>query len=277
MNREEQKERLANRDPRAVLSKSFMTGADMCGERAWRDLNFPRPFVMTEQVLFGKAVDAGVAILIDTNNKHAKADLALAKHEAEVEMMEFDEDIWPDYEEVDAALEAFVPVIDKLDLDNAVTQPHIRVSIPGIPMPVDAHPDLIAFDDRIIDIKTSKRSKEANAARNSYTELGFYAIAHEQVTGRRVPSVGYLTWVRSKSPYWQYVEAEVTDEMRARALARARGFAWAIRTDADVNREAAVPANVSFVNGPRFAGLCGGCAHNPSKGGGCGIYEEENQ
>lgn len=183
MSREEQKERLATRDPRAVLSKSFMTGADMCGERAWRDLNFPRPFVMTEQVLFGKAVDAGVAILIDTNNKHAKPDLALARHEAEVEMVEFDEDIWPDYEEVDAALEAFIPVIDKLDLDNAVSQAHIRVSIPGVPMPVDAHPDLICFDDRIIDVKTSKRSKEANAARNSHT--GARLLRHRSRAGHR--------------------------------------------------------------------------------------------
>lgn len=275
MNRDEQRERLATRNPREVISKSFVTGADMCGERAWRDLNHPRPFLMSAPVLFGRAVDAGVSVMIDSNNRTGSPDMALAKHAADVELAEHDEDLWPEFGEVDAALEAFLGVMQRIDLADAVVQPYMRVDIEGIPMPADCHPDIITIDDRILDIKTSKRSKDAAAARNSYGELGLYALAFLAHTGRMPPSVGYLTWVRGRQPYWQLIEAEVTPQFLERARAKVLRVVDAIRTDTRVNSGKEVPANVSFPNGPAFLGLCGNCAHAPQNGGGCVIAEEE--
>ena len=68
MSRAEQSAALAARDPRQFLSKSFMVGAELCGERAHLDLNRPRPFRMNEAVLFGKAIDVGVEALIESSH-----------------------------------------------------------------------------------------------------------------------------------------------------------------------------------------------------------------
>lgn len=274
MSRAEQSAALAARDPRQFLSKSFMVGAELCGERAHLDLNRPRPFRMNEAVLFGKAIDVGVEALIESARKGTPS-VAFAAHEAELVMLEHDEALWPAIEDVDLALKSFLPHIEQFDMVDMATQPHIRADVPGIDMTLDCHPDLMGRDGSIIDIKTARRAKEPDAAARSYLELGAYVLAAEAASDTRVGWVAYMTWVRTKSPYWQIVDFEVTDEFRRRAKERIRRYADAVKADVRANAErAADPINVSFPNGPAFPSLCGGCAHAPKNGGACTITEE---
>lgn len=271
-------QQLASRDPRQLLSKSFMVGADLCGQRAWLDLHDPRPFHMTEKVAFGKAVDLGVQIILAGWEAGLEMTGANASRLTDplLELLAADAtEPAVDIEEVLQACGAFRRWMDatELNLWRATRQHHIRVPVDGIGM-VDAHPDLILQDGTIIDVKTSSRSKPLDAAATSWRELAFYALIRQIETGQRPPRVAYLTWVRStRSPGWQYVEAEVTDRMLRIAHHHAASVARAIAADGMLNEGAAVPQNHTFATGPRFAGLCGDCSHNPARGGACTITE----
>lgn len=260
---------LSERDPRVWLSKSFMTGADMCGERAWRDIHDPRPFVMTEKVAFGKAVDVAVGHLIATSSAPDPAvatdyGMALIKDDAR----------FVDRLEVERAAEAFVTeVLPAFDWDGALLQHHVRIDIHPIGG-IDGHPDIILADGTILDVKTASKAKPLSAAADSVLELGFYALARYYETGVMPPRVGYVTWVRSSRPYWQIVTTNVTDNLLDRAAYRASVIRGAIEADTAHNLDREEPRNVSFPNGPKYAGLCNTCAHAPRNGGACSIAEE---
>jgi len=263
---------LANRDPRERISKSFMIGADLCGWRAWYDIHDPKPFRMTEKVAFGKAVDAGVELVIAARRSGQEPDFALSRRAAEATAE--DHALPIDWAAVDAALFAFhVDVIPQFDWAYCVTQQRLALEIDGIGA-VDGHPDVILADGTILDVKTAARSKAPNAAATAYLELGFYALAYEALTGSASPRVGYVTWVRSRSPYWQVVTAPVTDRMRVIARHLASAKARAVEADALLNEGALAPANSTLTNGPKFPGLCADCSHAPWNLGACAIAEE---
>ena len=259
---------LEERDPRKVLSKSFLVGADMCGERAWRDIHDPRPFYMTEKVAFGKVVDAALQKLVETWNAGATDVTASIDHAvvtvAEASMVSIPE--------VQRAVEDFWPLLADFDWAEARIQPELNATIPGVG-DVNGHPDFILRDGTLLDIKTAARAKPENAAAQSPLELGFYALSCLWA-GEPVKRVGYITWVRTKAPSWQVLVADVDDRMLDAAWQRAFRRANNLRADANVNTGGFPAVNVSFGNGPKYAGLCNTCAHNPSNGGGCEIAEE---
>ena len=264
---------LATRDPKARLTKSWMVGSDLCGWRGWYDLWDPKPFRMTEPVAFGKAVDAGVELIISAARSGQMPDLirSMAAAKAAVE----DLDIELDWREVDVALFAFqVDVLPKFDWSYCETQARFSLDIEGVG-PVEGHPDIVLRDGTVLDVKTAARAKPENAAATAYLELGFYALMVEAMIDEPVPAVGYITWTRTKAPRWQIVTAPVTDTMRRISLNLAAGKARMRKADADLNRQSAGPENWVMTNGPRYAGLCNDCAHAPWNGGGCVIADRE--
>lgn len=276
-------EELSTRDPRVMLSKSFLTSADLCGQRVWLDLYDPKPFPVVEKIVFGKAVDAAVqqAVLMQNAGISPLADLeltlapAVAAVESERERA-FEKGLDDsgaravDFGEVRLAIQTFVrDALSMFDWQYAALQHHIRVPLGDAGL-VDCHPDVITRDNAIVDIKTASRAKPASAAAESYLELGLYAIAREAERGEPVPWVAYLTYVRPKQQ-WQLVPAPVTQRMRDVALERAAGMKRALLADALLNSpdrlaDGAVPENSTFINGPKFSGLCTDCAHRPGVG-----------
>lgn len=269
------REDLSRRDPRERISKSFIRKAEGCGMAAWLSIHDPRPWRPPEKVSFGSALDAGVELLIAYLRSGQPPDLARA-HAGAMERVKDDPNP-PDPVEVREALRLWLAwdVVTATDFSYAVTQPHIRLELPGIGE-VDAHPDLILRDDggheHIIDVKSAKASKPANAAATSYTELGFYALLREAETGASVATVAYWTFVRSKRPYWQATWAPVTDHMLVVARHRVAAVARALEADALLNDGATHPTNSVFVSPPRYG--CGDCEHHPAAGGSCTWAEE---
>lgn len=273
------REDLARRDPRERISKSFVASADICGNKAWLSIHHPMPWTAPEKVTFGSAVDAGVEVIVkalakgeEPNSGHA-LEAAMARVETEENA--------PDAAEVMVALDAFADwsVVHDTDWQNAVTQPHLRLELPGIGE-VDAHPDLLlSSGDRIgcvVDIKTAKAAKPANAAAMSYTELGLYALLIEADRWGEAPeNVAYWTYIRSKKPWWQEVLAPVTDPLLTVARHRVATVARAIEADALLNDGVAEPRNSVFVNGPKYG--CGDCPYHPAVGGPCLIAEETEE
>lgn len=272
---------LAERDPRKLLSKSFLIGADLCGHRAWLDLYYPQPFVQTERVAFGSAVDLGVQVILA--GRDAGLDVLAGDAERVVEpvaelIASRPTDPAVDLAEVLVALRAFADFLaagSDLDFAGALRQHHFRLPVPGVGT-VDGHPDLILRDGTIVDVKTSPRAKAQDAAATAYLELGLYALAREVETGQRVPRVAYLTWVRSSRPSWQLVTADVTDRMLEQARHRSAATSRALAADAELNAGSSSPVNWTLTHGPRFGGLCGTCAHNPAYSGRCEIAEGVN-
>lgn len=279
----DQSSELAKRDPRTLLSKSYLVGADLCQQRAWLDLWYPKPFRVTEKVAFGSAVDLGIQIVLGARSAGIsltdQPDLLLAPLAEQIARTPTDPSV--DQDEVLRAISAFRVWVDDVaeaggpDFMGALTQHHIRVPIDGAGM-VDAHPDVILRDGTIVDIKTAGKAKGLDAAATSYLELGLYALVRQIETGTPVPSVAYLTWVRSSRPYWQWVRSSVTEQLLRVAQERAISIKRAMMVDAHMNEGASdAPANYSFPGGPRFSGLCGDCQHSPAFGGRCSIKEGE--
>jgi len=255
---------LAERDPRERLSKSFMQTA--CGEKAWLSIYDPRPWVAPEKVTFGTAVDAGCStyIAMARMGDPAAMDMDVAYLAAADAVAS--ETNRPDFDEVQQAIDAFTALpydwsYCRIGAQAGTAKAYtIRLELPDIGT-VDCHPDIVLRNHEIWDIKTSAHSKQEDAAATSDTELSFYGICYEAYTGETVPYVGYLTWVRSKKPYWQQVGAPFTDEMRARAYAHARRWAAAIKASSeDFN---------PFVFGPKYG--CADCQYHPALGGPCEV------
>jgi hypothetical protein len=262
-----------------------VASADICGNKAWLSIHHPMPWTAPEKVTFGSAVDAGVEVIVKALARGGYdddyADVLLAKaHHAAMQRVETEENA-PDEGEVRGALERFMDwsVTREVHWPGTVTQPHIRLELPGIGE-VDAHPDLLlpqGFEDprvgTIVDIKTAGRPKPANAAATSYTELGLYALlVLASGAGERPMSVAYWTYVRTQKPYWQEVTAAVTDHLLTVARNRVAAVARAIEADSILNDGASEPRNATFVNGPRYG--CGDCAYHPAAGGPCDWAEQ---
>lgn len=275
------REDLSKRNHRERISKSFIASADICGNKAWLSIHHPMPWTAPEKVTFGSAVDAGVEVIVKALARGDDPDLPAAHNAA---MLRVDGEVnRPDEDEVFVALKRFAEwsVVGEVRWDGAVTQPHLRLELPGIGE-VDAHPDLLLADgingdsiDTIIDIKTAARPKPANAAATSYTELGLYALLVKADRGEAPANVGYWTYVRSKLPYWQEVLAPVTPHLLTVARHRVAAVARAIEADALLNDGVAEPRNSVFVNPPKYG--CGDCQYHPAVGGPCDIAEEAEE
>ena len=197
---------LATRDPRNVLSKSFMNTS--CGEKAWLDIFQPLPWTPPEKVVFGSAVDAGcstyIAMARTGQPPEMERALAAAKAIIDAATVEVDE------AGVQAAVESFPAIpfdwsFSRIGMRAGTAEAFtMRLELDGVGT-VECHPDIVLRDHSIWDIKTAARSKSEDAAATSDTELSFYGIVYEALTGDTVPEVGYLTWVRTKTPYWQQV------------------------------------------------------------------------
>jgi hypothetical protein len=275
-------DQLAKRDAREFMSKSFLTTAELCGQKAWFDIHRKKPFPVVERVVFGKAVDAGVQVVIaGVNAGHASDDISELVDATIFKVLE-DEERRAENAGIDpgpieqvvvddvrtAVLQFQFEVLRQFDFAFASTQHEIRLELEGVGM-IDAHPDIILRDNSIFDVKTASRAKASTAASGSVRELGFYAVAREREVGRLVPTVGYITWVRSTRPYWQIVTATVTDELRRASLAVAQMTKRALIADERMNADAVKPENWSFASGPAFSGLCSDCQHRVE----CPIYE----
>ena len=273
------REDLSQRDARQYISKSFVASADICGAKAWHSLWHPMPWTPPEKVTFGSAVDAGVEVIVKELAAGHPSDV-VAAYGAAMKRVETEENA-PDINEVRIALEKFADwsVVHEVVWPGTVTQPHLRLELPGIGE-VDAHPDLLlpqGFEDprvgTIVDIKTAARPKPANAAATSYTELGLYALlVLASGAGERPMSVAYWTYVRTQKPYWQEVVAPVTDHLLTVARNRVAAVARAIEADAILNDGVAEPRNSTFPNPPKYG--CSDCPYHPSAGGPCEIAEE---
>lgn len=248
---------------RTALSKSLIRTFDLCNHKAWFGMHDPRPFIGNEKVTFGSAVDVGVEVLVKCASSDQPLDLdrAFAAAAAVVER----DDIAVVFSQVEDAIEMFGhEVMPKFEWAQAVTQVSITATVEGLGI-CNGHPDIILGDGRIYDVKTSSRGNKAPSV-----ELGFYAMLSESVGGL-VPAVGYMTWIRARRPYWQVVEAPVTDELRRWTFERSSIVARAQETDRRMNDGEPEAVNYSFLGGPVFMGLCDGCPYNPDNDGPCSI------
>jgi hypothetical protein len=212
---------------------------------------------------FGSAVDAGVEILVEYAAMGHVPDMSRA-YAAIYEVIARDQ-VVIDVDEAELAISRFhQEVLPHRDWHLTVTQPSITATIEGLGV-CNGHPDIVMGNGAIVDIKTASRPKEVPSL-----ELGFYAILAE-ATGATVPSVGYMTWVRSKRPYWQVIETPVTDELRRWTYERAAAYVRAKKADTLLNAKAETPQNYSFPGAARFPSLCSDCVYNPALGGACRV------
>lgn len=252
---------------RTALSKSVLGTFELCETKVWHGIHDPRPFIPNEKVTFGSAVDAGVEVIVKylASGQPVQLDRAFAAAAFIVER----DDVEVPFSEVEHALEGFEKDVAKHhDWTHAVTQASITTDIEGLGES-NGHPDIIMGDSSVWDVKTSSRAKEVPSL-----ELGFYALLME-ATGVRVPKVGYMNWIRLKKPYWQVVEAPVTDELRRWAYEKAAAYVRARKADAALNAKTYSPLNYTMSGGPKFDTLCLDCPWNPALGGPCLIARRD--
>jgi hypothetical protein len=113
-------------------------------------------------------------------------------------------------------------------------------------------------------VKTAKRMRDTAKT----LELIVYALMVEEETGKPVPEVGYLVWVRLKTPLWRTITTYVTDDLREWAYQRAAAYIRATRADAMLNK-GREPINWTFPGGAINGRFCDGCRFNPLYGGPC--------
>lgn len=239
---------------RRTFSKSAYNTWDLCGTKAYFEDNERRPFVPTEKVSFGSALDAAIEIAvvgIREGHELYKQDAAILEA---IEAVEVRDDLDLPKEELLLAVRGFRnEVAPKFDLTEVRTQVAIDVDIPGIG-PVSGHPDLLLPNPW--DVKSSSREKALPSV-----ELGLYAIMVERAEGRIVPEAGYMTWVRPKR--WVIQHMPITPEVRRWTWERAARYAAVRRLDPETQKAVA--------GGPKFDGLCQDCVYAPWNGGGCSI------
>lgn len=256
---------------RTALSKSALVQFDLCQTKSWFAIHDPKPFVPKPKVTFGSAVDAAVEVLISYARSGQTPDWVRAMNSADEVIIR--DGLSADavgYEEVGEAVHAFVrDVLPQFDWSYCRTQASITEDLDELGE-TNGHPDIILADNRVYDVKTAARAKDLPSV-----ELGLYALLVEAETGKPVPAVGYMTWVRTKMPRWQVIEAPVTDEMRRWAYEHAAAYVRARKADALLNAKAERAANYSMTGGPKFDGLCGDCEWAPANGGPCLIAKEE--
>ena len=260
---------------RTALSKSLLGSFDLCQTKTWYGLHDPRPFITSEKVVFGSAVDAGVEVIVKALSFGQVPDLprafAAAAFIVEREKVEM---IFSQIE--DAIQSFFYDVAPQVDFVGAVTQANVTATLEGLGE-CNGHPDIIMADNSVLDVKTSGRAKTVPSL-----ELGFYALLLEATAP--VPTVGYLNYVRLKKPYWHgYTKragevmgrpliVDVTDDLREWTFRKTEGYVNAARADAVLNEpNRGLLTNWSMTGGPKFDGLCSDCPYNPALGGPCAI------
>jgi hypothetical protein len=240
---------------RTALSKSALTGFDICGHKAWHDIHHRLPLIPDEKITFGSAVDAGVEAAIAYLRMGQPIDPA-ACYAAAAEIVTRDK-VDLVFGGIERAIEDFlVQVAPGFDFAYARLQEHIAGESPDLG-PFDGHPDVWLADGRIFDVKTAKRAKPETPS----LELGFYALIGQEYSGKPVPSVGYWTWVRVARPYWQRLEFPVTDELLRWTVEKAAAYVRAKRADELLNKNAAEPVNWTFPSGPSFPTACASCQY----------------
>ena len=248
---------------RTALSKSALIGFELCQQKAWLEIHHRRPFVTSEKLSFGSALDAATEALIVGERDGRDATRAVA--DAIDFVIERDE-IDLDRDELARAISGFgAEVMPQFDWTEAATQPDLWATIPGIGE-INGHPDIVLGTNAVWDVKSSARSKELPSL-----ELGLYALLLEAAHDVIVPEVGYLTWVRSGKGRWVIQPQPMTDELRRWAWENTRRFALAKAADAQLNAGHEVAVNHVFGGGPKFAGLCSDCQYAPWNDGPCTI------
>jgi hypothetical protein len=279
---------------RRGLSKSALTTFAICPNKSFNAKHFPRPFISSPKIVFGSCVDAAVEVLIAC----ARADLPIDIDRALAAALEVEarDQIEVDQAEVEQAVRAFASdVMPRFDWHLVRTQAHIRLPLFDWGE-VDGHPDIIFPAPSVWDVKTSSKPKPTAMT----VELGMYALMVEEETGSPVVEVGYLTWVRGTTKYWQgfgpdeigqralktgankgqMVETGhhipstyVDDEFRRWTKEQVSAYVRYDRAD-DLMNQARIarkmePENYSFGGLPMNFGLCRDCQFAPALGGSC--------
>ena len=91
---------------RTALSKTVLTQFDLCPTKTWFGIHDPRPWVGSEKMTFGSAVDAGVEVIVKGLSSGQKPDLPRA-FAAAAEVVERDA-VEVVFSEVEDAIESFV-------------------------------------------------------------------------------------------------------------------------------------------------------------------------
>lgn len=241
---------------RRALSKSTLTGFDICPTKAWHDIHHRMPLIPDERLTFGSAVDAAVEAAVKYLRAEQQIDEAVCMAAAQEVITRDGVDV--DILDVERALDGWVvSVAPNYDFRLCRTQAHVSGEHEDLGE-IDGHPDIVLADGRVFDVKTSKRAK----AEDWTVELGFYAFLIAHVEGTPVPAVGYWTFVRVMRPYWQVLEWPVTDEMLRWTVEKAAAYIRAKRADAAMNAKAPTPTNWSMTGGPSFPAACQTCQYS---------------
>ena len=279
---------------RLTLSKSALVKFGMCPSKTWQAKHYPRPFIKTPRVTFGSCVDASVEILAAC--ARAGLDLDFDRALAASWEVQNRDGVEVDQEEVELATRRFASdVMPRFDWAFCRTQAHIRLPLFDWGE-VDGHPDLIFSSHSVWDVKTSTKPKQTALT----VELGMYALMVAEDTGRHVPEVGYLCWVRGETKFWQGFGPDEIGERELKTGARkgqkvptghyipstyvdddflrwtreqVSAYVRADRTDDLMNRKllelGREPVNYSSPGGPINVSMCRDCEYAPFLGGNC--------
>lgn len=236
---------------RTALSKSAVTGWDLCPTKAGFELRARRPLIPNEKISFGSALDAATEkLVIGAREGWTEKKTLQAAADATGFVVERDGIPLPT-DEMDKAVRGFWgEVIPRFDWSRAETQAEIAAVIPGLGE-VQGHPDVILAGPW--DVKSSRYKKDLPSV-----ELGLYAILLEEARGVEVREAGYLTWVRSGRGRWEIQPWQITSEARRWTWARVNQYARAVETGA-------------FFGAPKYPSLCESCQYAPANGGECEI------
>jgi hypothetical protein len=276
-------------DPkRTGISKSLITSTALCNRKGWfaekiRTADGGRlPLIAPERVAFGAALDEAILEIVVAIRENAPWDLATVHHlgvqaamtrphRDDIDWDKFKGDLW-------VALELFrsdilrdgtgdAPVVDfHGSLVQGINGDSIRVETRAFGTVIGT-PDFIISGkarangrDLVLDLKSGARAKSEKDLRSA--EMAFYAYLYAQKWGGDLPDVGYLTYIRTKVPRFQFITGEAT----ASHLRIAE--AYIATTKSVVARETA--DEVGFTTS--FCGSCEWNKANPAVGfDGCSI------
>lgn len=237
---------------RTVLSKSAVTGWDLCPTKAGFEMTARRPLIPNEKISFGSALDAATEAVIVATGKGWTDELIGNAAMNAIGFVQERDGIEIDVDQLYRAVDGFrAEIMPRFDWSSVETQPEIVADIPGLGE-VQGHPDIV-LGNAVWDVKSSRYKKDIPSV-----ELGLYAILLEEARGIEVTTAGYLTWVRSGRGRWEVQPWQITSEARRWTWARVNQYARAVETG-------------SFFGAPKFPGLCADCQYAPANGGPCEI------
>jgi hypothetical protein len=276
-------------DPkRTGISKSLITSTALCNRKGWfaekiRTADGARlPLIAPERVAFGAALDEAILEIVVAIREDAPWSIQTAHHlgvqagmtrphRDDIDWDKFKADLW-------VALELFVSDVllegmgesPLIDFHGALVQ---GINGDSIRVQTEAFGDVIGTPDFIIsgttrangrdlvlDLKSGARAKSEKDLRSA--EMAFYAYLYAQKWGGDLPDVGYLTFIRTKTPRFQIITGAATaDHLRI-------AEAYIATTKSVVARE--TPDEVGFTTS--FCGSCEWNKANPAVGfAGCSI------